>query len=150
MAEEKRKGAADVFIRITEALESGFVKFCETVKELIKFFFIFLMVAGPIALIVGGTIIHNSNDAFEPTQSRLAQQINEVIGSNNGMDSAQEEAIVRLLIENYDPINDDLNPVINPNVKPVDLKTILTHFNVDESGVKLLSNPNSSSGDKSW
>jgi len=147
----EKKCAADVSIRITEALEVAWVKFCEVTKELIKSFFVFLCIVVPVAVIVVGVLIGLSNSAFAPTESRLAQQLSVIADiSKARIGDDQRESLMRQLIESYDSETDNMNPVLNPNVKPVDLQSILSHFEISEDGVKMLTNPNGNSKTKGW
>lgn len=137
MSTENPSGSV-VFVK---ALESSFSKFCEVLKELVKYLFIFLSIATPIAIVTFSILYFNSNRAFEKTNSRLATQISAVLNTNS-LYSEQKQSVINLLIQNYNIDKDDLNPVLNPNAKPISLESILVHFNIDGDSADVISNPN--------
>ena len=68
--------------------------------------------------------------SFAVQESRLAIQIKAVISSTS-LNKDQKEQLIRLLITKYDPVTDSLNPVSNPNAKPIELKDILGKFKLN-------------------
>jgi hypothetical protein len=126
---------------IFSAMERGFTSFCEMLVEVAKYLCIFLCVVVPIGIIVGAMVISSSNSAFSKSESRLALQMDVIMGSNNGLSASEEVEIIKLLIQSYDVENDTINAVLNPNAKPIDLQSVLTHFKVDSEGVKVVSDP---------
>jgi len=81
-----------------------------------------------------GIVIMNgcNNKAFELQESRLAEQISAIRKANvSSLTKDQKESLIRLLIEKYDPSTDSLNPILNPNAKPLDLEKILMHYKLD-------------------
>ena len=138
-----------------EVFETCFSNACDTTKECAHFLCVFLCIIVPVAMILFFFMYLKSNDSFEPTESRLSQQLRVVDNARRrrSISEEQTEEIMKLLISSYSAETDNMNPVINPNVKPIELETILAHFKIDKDGVKQLSNPNEPIGEeakKDW
>jgi len=117
----------------------------DMVKTCAQYLCIAVCVLAPFAMLFGTIVYCKSNSPFCPTQSRLAQQIEAMrnASASSHLNDDELEQMLATLISNYDPKTDDLNPVLNPNAKPIDIEQILAYCKVDKKGKPFVGQPES-------